>query len=230
MNVLMIEDDPEIIESVSIAFQLRWPEVTLISSQNGKNGIEQAEKKSPDIVILDLGLPDMDGFQVLRQIRTFSNVPVVILTVRGEEINKIRGLEMGADDYIVKPFSPGEFLARLRAVLRRADEAGKEDEESGKPMIKARLRIDLATQQVSIGDRVIRISPREFDMLKLLIQNDGRPVSNEELLKVASDPGENLSNSFLEKLIDRLRRKIEDNPDEPGIIVAEGDTGYRLAG
>ena len=119
MRVLIVEDSTEIIDSVAQTIDLRWPEASLISTTMGETGIEMARSEQPDVIILDLGLPDVDGFQVLQKIRAFSDVPVIILTVRDEEIQKIKGLELGADDYIVKPFSPGEFLARVKAVLRR---------------------------------------------------------------------------------------------------------------
>ena len=118
MEVLIIEDDPTIIESVKITLQLRWSEVNLISTFLGEKGIQLARQEHLDLVILDLGLPDMDGFDVLKQIRTFSDVPVVILSVRKDEINVSKGLELGANDFIPKPFSPGEFVARLKAVTR----------------------------------------------------------------------------------------------------------------
>ncbi|RLC95577.1 MAG: DNA-binding response regulator, partial [Chloroflexi bacterium] len=113
----MIEDNPEVLQSVQLCFELRWPGVTLLSAAEGQKGLEMTQTEQPDVVILDLGLPDTDGLEVLRQIRRFSSVPVMILTVRGEEMDKVKGLEMGADDYVVKPFAPAEFLSRIRALV-----------------------------------------------------------------------------------------------------------------
>ncbi len=118
MKVLIIEDDLGIVESVKLVFQLRWPEANLLSISLGKKGIKLAQQEHLDLIILDLGLPDIDGFNVLKQIRTFSDVPVVILSVRRDEVNVSKGLELGANDFIPKPFSPGEFVARLKAVTR----------------------------------------------------------------------------------------------------------------
>ena len=119
MKALIIEDAPDIVETISLCFELRWPEVEVISTAEGNKGLTLAETESPDIIILDLGLPDTDGFEVLKDIRSFSNVPIIIVTVRGDEMDRVRGLEMGADDYITKPFSHLELLARMKAVLRR---------------------------------------------------------------------------------------------------------------
>ena len=119
MKVVVIDDSPEIIEVVSLCFQLRWSNADLTSASTGSEGLELVESESPDIVVLDIGLPDMEGFEVLKEIRRFSQVPVIMLTVRGEDTDVARGLEMGADDYITKPFSHIELVARVQAVLRR---------------------------------------------------------------------------------------------------------------
>ncbi len=121
MKLLLIDDSPEVVESVSLCFELRWPEVNFISADEGAKGIELVRAESPDIVVLDLGLPDMDGLDVLSQIRLFSDVPVVILSVRGAEADMARGMELGANDYIVKPFNPTELLARVKEVLHHAN-------------------------------------------------------------------------------------------------------------
>jgi len=230
MKVLIIEDDPEIIDIVSVTLKLRWPEVTLVSSFLGKEGIELVKKELPDIIVLDLGLPDIDGFQVLYSIREFSDVPVVILTVRGEETDKIRGLELGADDYVVKPFSPGELLARLRALLRRSQmsktSAGIDDKLST-PSIKGKLRIDFASQQVSIGDKLLRLGPREYNLLYYLVINEGKVVSNQTLLERVF-PENKDDVRFLEVYMKKLMEKLEVNPDNPEIILKEGGTGYKF--
>lgn len=119
MKVLVIEDDAEVVEAVSTCFEMRWPDATVISTSEGGKGVELVETELPDIVILDLGLPDIDGFKVLQQIRLFSNVPILILTVRDQKLDIARGLELGAEDYLTKPFDHIEFLARVKAVLRR---------------------------------------------------------------------------------------------------------------
>ena len=227
MKVLLIEDELEIIESVAIILQLRWPEVTLISTFFGGKGVELAEKELPDVIILDLGLPDTDGFQVLRQIRTFSDVPLVILTVRGEEMNKIKGLELGADDYIVKPFSPGEFVARLKALVRRSQVPDTTAKVTEKPSIRGKLRIDFASQEVSIGGRLLKISPREYDLLYMLVTNAGMVLSNQKLLEEVF-PEHRDDTQFLDVYIKKLRERLEENPDSPEMILSEGGIGYKF--
>jgi len=230
MKVLLVEDDTEIVDIVSITLKLRWPEVTLVSSFMGKEGVELVKKESPDVVVLDLGLPDTDGFQVLRSIREFSDVPVVILTVRDAETDKIRGLEQGADDYMVKPFSPGELLARLKALMRRShitEEPVSAEGTHFTPSIKGKLRIDFNSQEVSIGDKLLKLSPREYDLLYLLVTNKGEFVSNQTLMeKVFPENKDNIS--FLDVYMRKLREKLEANPDRPEIIINEGDTGYKF--
>ena len=120
IKLLLIEDDPQIVEVISTCFEMRWPGSDIISASEGRRGVELVETESPDVVMLDIGLPDIDGFEVLRQIRLFSNLPIIIVTVKGQESDRIKGLELGADDYITKPFSYIELLARVRAVLRRS--------------------------------------------------------------------------------------------------------------
>ena len=230
MKVLLIEDNTEIIDIVSITLKLRWPEVALVSSFLGKEGIELVKKDLPDIVVLDLGLPDIDGFQVLQSIREFSDVPVVILSVRGEETDKIRGLELGADDYIVKPFSAGELLARLRALLRRSqmpETSAGVDSKLSVPSIKGKLRIDFASQEVSVGDKLLTLSPREYDLLYCLVTNEGEVVSNQTLLEMVF-PENKDDVRFLEVYMNKLRDKLEVNPDNPEIILNEGGMGYKF--
>ncbi|MFC2072047.1 response regulator transcription factor [Chloroflexota bacterium] len=230
MKVLLIEDNTEIIEIVAVTLQLRWPEVTLVSSFLGKEGVELAKKELPNIIVLDLGLPDIDGFQVLHSIREFSNAPVVILTVRGEETDKIRALEMGADDYIVKPFSPGELLARLKALLRRSqtpETSAEVDDKLSTPSIKGKLRIDFTSQEVSIGDKLLMLGPREYDLLHCLVTNEGKVVSNQTLLERVF-PENKDDARFLEVYMKKLREKLELNPDNPEIILNEGGIGYKF--
>ncbi len=143
MKVLIIEDDREIIEAISLAFQIRWPEAKVVSTHCGANGAELVESETPDIVILDLGLPDVNGFEVLRQIRLFSHVPVVILTVRTDEADIVKGLEWGADDYITKPFRQLELLARVKALIRRQRPSEEEQVVCGP------LRLDATANRAS---------------------------------------------------------------------------------
>ena len=230
MKVLLIEDNSEIVDIVTITLQLRWAEVTLISTFLGNEGVELAKTEQPDLIMLDLGLPDIDGFQVLRQIRDFSDVPVVILTVRGEEMDKIKGLELGADDYIIKPFSPGELLARMKALLRRSSMSkttGNVDGKSSVPSIKGKLRIDFTSGEVSIGDRLLKLGPREYELLHLLVTNEGTVLSKQALLKKVFPEHEG-DTRFVDVYINKLREKLEENPEKPQMILNEGETGYKF--
>ena len=230
MKVLLIEDNSEIVDIVTITLQLRWAEVTLISTFLGNEGVELAKTEQPDLIMLDLGLPDIDGFQVLRQIRDFSDVPVVILTVRGEEMDKIKGLELGADDYIIKPFSPGELLARMKALLRRSSMSkttGNVDDKSSVPSIKGKLRIDFTSGEVSIGDRLLKLGPREYELLHLLVTNEGAVLSKQALLKKVFPEQEN-DTRFVDVYINKLREKLEENPEKPQMILSEGEIGYKF--
>ena len=187
MKVLLVEDDPQIIETVALILELRWPEASLVSTFFGEKGVELVEKELPDIVILDLGLPDIDGFQVLRQIRTFSDVPVVILTVMGAEVDKIKGLELGADDYVVKPFAAGEFLARVKALLRRKKVQEKATAVTGKLFIRGKFRVDFISEEVSVGDKVLKLTPSEYKVLYHLVMNEGQVLPGEVLLEKAEE-------------------------------------------
>jgi len=230
MKVLLIEDNSEIVDIVTITLQLRWAEVTLISTFLGNEGVELAKTEQPDLIMLDLGLPDIDGFQVLRQIRDFSDVPVVILTVRGEEMDKIKGLELGADDYIIKPFSPGELLARMKALLRRSSMSkttGNVEGKSSVPSIKGKLRIDFTSGEVSIGDRLLKLGPREYELLHLLVTNEGTVLSKQALLKKVFPEHEG-DTRFVDVYINKLREKLGENPKKPQMILNEGETGYKF--
>jgi len=230
MKVLLIEDNSEIVDIVTITLQLRWAEVTLISTFLGNEGVELAKTEQPDLIMLDLGLPDTDGFQVLRQIRDFSDVPVVILTVRGEEMDKIKGLELGADDYIIKPFSPGELLARMKALLRRSSMSKTTENTDGKssvPSIKGKLRIDSTSGEVSIGDRLLKLGPREHELLHLLMTNEGTVFSKQALMKKVFPEHEG-DTRFVDVYINKLREKLGENPEKPQMILNEGETGYKF--
>jgi two-component system KDP operon response regulator KdpE len=231
MKVVLIEDNQEIIEAVVAVFQLRWPEVSMITTMYGEKGIELTKIESPDLIILDLGLPDIDGFQVLRRVREFSNLPVIILTAQGDEINKIRGLELGADDYIVKPFLPGELLARVRALLRRFEQTVPKDApvKNKNLTIVGALRIDTASKEVTVGEKHIKLSPRAYDLLYQLVMKKGEFVPVETLMKAVVDPGENLGTDIVTYLIKTLNEEIGDEIGTKDLIVSEPGKGYKLS-
>jgi len=228
MRILIIEDSLDIIDAVAQIIELRWPEASLISTTLGETGVEMARKEQPDVIILDLGLPDVDGFQVLRKIRSFSGVPVIILTVRQEEIDKIRGLELGADDYIVKPFLPGEFLARVRAVLRRKEIPQERDYTDEKTFIRGSLRVDFVSREVSIGDKLLKLSPTQYEMLHELVANENKVVSKQKLFKKIQAPKQRTNIEYLDICVKGLKEMLEREPGHPILIVEENEKGYKL--
>jgi two-component system response regulator VicR len=226
MKVLVIEDDPGIIEVVSLCFQLRWSGTTVVAASTGRQGIELVEAESPEVVILDIGLPDIDGYQVLKEIRRFSDVPVIMLTVRGEDTDVARGLELGADDYITKPFSHIELIARVQAVLRRAQGITVTDDE--RPFAAGKLSVDFARNEVLINGESVKLTSTERKLLYYLIRNEGRILSHESLLtKVWGDSYVD-ARDLLRVHIQHLRQKLEDSAESPNIIVTEHGIGYKF--
>ncbi len=226
MKVLVIEDDPGIIEVVSLCFQLRWSGTSVVSADSGNKGVELVETESPDVVILDIGLPDMDGYRVLREIRRFSDVPVLMLTVRGEDTDIAKGLELGADDYITKPFSHIELIARVQAVLRRVQGLPTTNEE--RPFTSGKLSVDFNRNEVLVGSKSIKLTSTERKLLYYLIRNEGRILSHESLLtKIWGDTYVD-ARDLLRVHIQHLRQKLEDNVESPSIIVTEHGIGYKF--
>ena len=226
MKVLIVEDDPVVSETVEICFELRWPEAEIITTDNGEEGVKLAMSQSPQIVILDVGLPGMDGYQTLRQLRQFSDVPIVMLTARESELAKVKGLEFGADDYITKPFSHIELLARVRAVLRRAAAATKKQTEGVYRSEEAGLEIDLDARRVIRFGQVINLAPLEFSLLKLLTYNEGRVMTHEQILAQVWGREYVDDVDYLKVYIRRLRNKIGDDPQNTELIHAERGVGY----
>jgi two-component system KDP operon response regulator KdpE len=226
MKVLLIEDNPQVAEAVSLCFEMRWPDTKLISTAKGTKGLILAETESPDVIILDLGLPDIDGFQVLRDIRSFSDVPVIILTARAEEIDKVRGLELGADDYIAKPFSHIELLARIKAVLRRAHMPELKGEE--KPFISRRLTVDFVARQVTVDGKPVKLTPTEYNLLRYLVRNEGKVLSHRALLEKIWGEEYTDATDFLKVYIQRLRDKLEVAPSQPKMLITERGVGYKF--
>jgi len=223
MKVLLIEDDREIVEAISLAFQIRWPEAELISTRLGQKGVELVESESPDIVILDLGLPDISGFEALQQIRLFSHVPTIILTVRADESDVVKGLEWGADDYITKPFRQLEFLARVKALIRRQGGQGS-DSLSFSP-----LKLDATTGQLFVGTREVALTVTETHILAHLMRNGGRVVTHSSLAEAVWGDDYPGATDSLKVHIRRLREKIEEDPSNPKLILIRTGVGYFLA-
>ncbi len=223
MKVLIIEDDVNVVEAVSLCLELRWPEVTISSAADGTKGIEILESGPFDTVILDINLPDIDGFEVLKRIRSFSNVPIIILTVRSGEDDQVRGLEMGADDYIVKPFRPRDIIARVNSVLRRA---GVHKVTTEQPLVvQGKLIFNLATNEVRLGEEIVKLTPNESKVLYVLMNNAEHTISSEKISQ-AVWVKEHINTDPVRTYIRRLRHKLKDNP--PQIIISKRGEGYRF--
>ena len=226
MKVLIIEDAPDIVESISLCFELHWPEVQVIATAEGGKGLTLAETGSPDIIILDLGLPDKDGFDVLEAIRAFSDVPIIIVTARGDEIDRVKGLELGADDYITKPFSHTELLARVKAVLRRSHITELRTEEE--PLQSPRLTIDFANRIVVANGQPVKLTPTEFNLLRYLAVNSGTVLTHRALLQKVWGGEYTDAPEYLKVYIQRLRSKLEEDPASPQLLISERGVGYKF--
>jgi DNA-binding response OmpR family regulator len=225
MKVLIIDDEPDVIEVVNLCFNLRWPEAEVIAAGTGEEGLSAVEDQKPDLILLDIMLPDTDGFQMCQEIRRFSDVPIVMLSARAGEVDKVRGLEMGADDYVTKPFSHLELLARVRAVLRRYESqlpAVGEVFESGD------LRVDYASRSVSIAGKSVRLTPTEYSLLFHLTRNAGRVLPHHTLLAKVWGREYVDEIDYLKVYVRRLRQKLEGDPETTGRIVSERGVGYKF--
>jgi DNA-binding response OmpR family regulator len=226
VKLLLVDDDPEIRSSVRLGFELQWRDVEIIEAGGGADALSLVEEERPDLVLLDIGLPDMDGYRVLREIRAFSSVPVIMLTARDEPIDKVRGLEAGADDYVAKPFDHLELMARVRAVLRRLDV--KAPPERAAPYRRDELAIDVGAREAHAGDRRLMLTPTEWRVLELLVANAGWIVPRERIASRVwgrDDPGDL---DALRVFVRRLREKIGDDARAPRYIETVRGVGYRL--
>jgi DNA-binding response OmpR family regulator len=228
LKALIIEDDPEVIKSVSLAFRARWPQATTIGIAEGNKGIEAVETETPDIVLLDLGLPDMDGLEVLRQTRLFSYVPIIIITVRNQEIDKLKGLEMGADDYLTKPFSYLELTARVNALFRRIS-LGEQKASSQTPFSSGDLSINFDTQEVFVQGKPTRLTPIQYKLLYYLVSNAGHTVPQSTLVtNIWGEEEVDIGGESLKVHIHYLRQKLGDNPHNPTKIITVPGVGYKF--
>ncbi len=226
MKVLVIEDSPDIVDAVSMCFELRWPDSEVIHTDRGHRGITMVKDDLPDVVILDLGLPDLDGLEVLKKIRSFSNVPVAILTVRDAEVDKVRGLELGADDYIIKPFSHMELLERVKAILRRTQIP--EHRTRHKIFSSSNLVIDFVSRTVTVNKQPVRLTPTEYNLLYYLVLNPNTTLTHQALLGKVWGEEYTDSPEYLKVYIQRLRNKIEEDPSNPQLIISERGIGYKF--
>jgi len=224
LTVVLIEDDAEIIEAVTLTFKIRWPQATFLSTDSGQEGITLVEKNNPDLVILDLGLPDTNGYNVLKEIRRFSHVPVIILTARGEETDIVRGLELGADEYIVKPFRQMELLARVKAVLRRQEAVSEE-----LPLAVGSMTLGPSIRDLTLKGKKVNLTRTEGIVLGQLMRHVGHPVSHAILAKALWGEEYPGAAESLKVYVRHLREKIEENPSDPKLLLTRIGAGYQLA-
>ena len=220
-NVILVEDEPSIADTVIYALESEGYAVTW--SNAGRDVIEQIKDVSPDIVILDIGLPDLNGFEVFREIRAFSQVPVIFLTARAEEVDRVTGLEMGADDYIVKPFSPRELTARVRAVLRRVQGAGAATDagpDNG-PFV-----IDAPSWTITFHAQLLDLTRHEFQILSILIRSPGQVFSRDQLLDLVWDAPEHRLDRTVDTHIKNIRAKLRSIDDAADPIKTRRGVGY----
>mgnify|MGYP001283576329 CR=1 FL=1 len=223
MRVLIVDDEPDVIKVISMSFRMQQPAWEIISAEDGPEALELLEQERPDVVLLDIGLPDMSGLEVLKSIRVFSDLPVIMLTVRDDEFSKVQGLELGADDYVTKPFSHLELLARVRAVLRRAQSLPLAQEH---PFTSGDIHVDFARRELSVRGQSVPLTGTEYRLLYHLVRNAGRVMTHEALLARVWGREYTDEISYLKSYISRLRNKLESDPHNPEYILTEYGVGY----
>ena len=223
-KILIIEDEPHIVLGLTDA--LEFEGFAVVSANKGKDGVALARHEKPDAILLDLMLPDTNGFKVCEELRRWDAfVPIIMLTARSQEVDKIRGLDSGADDYVTKPFGVGELIARMRAILRRA----ARPTETAESFDIGAVKVNLSTHTVANGAGVAQLSFYEVELLRLLHERSGQPVSREEILQKIWGLEGGPSNRTVDNFIVKLRKKIEPSPDRPEHILTVYGFGYKLA-
>jgi two-component system KDP operon response regulator KdpE len=226
VKILVVDDEPDVVESVRLGFMLQWREVDVIGAADGEHALTSIENDAPDIVLLDVGLPGMDGFDVLREARTFSDVPVVMLTARDDALDKVKGLELGADDYVTKPFNHLELMARVKAVLRRHDMPAP---TSRAPSFRSGdLEVDFARQEARLHGERLDLTPTEYKLLYHLVRNAGHVLQHGTLLAKVWGREYVDEVDYIRVYIRRLRDKLGDDPENPRYIRTERGLGYRF--
>lgn len=220
-KVLIVDDEPQLRRALRTILVTQG--CSVVEVRDGQEAIEEIKADPPDLVLLDINMPGIDGFETCRRIREASDIPIIMVTVRGSEADKVKALDAGADDYLVKPFGTQELLARVRAAARRLPNL-----EELPPFISPHLTIDFERRRVAARGEPVHLTPTEFELLKVLVQNQGKPVSHLKLLHLLWGPEHANDREPLRVFIGQLRRKIEPDPDEPQYILTEPLIGYRF--
>lgn len=221
-RVLIIDDEPQIIRFLRPSLTAAGYDVVV--AVTGTEALKAAATQSPDVIVLDLGLPDMDGKDVIRELRSWSKIPIVVLSARDREAEKIAALDLGADDYINKPFGIGELTARLRAALRHA--AQKSGEQTRLKV--GGLDVDVLAHTVTLAGKPVKLTPKEFELLAVLVRNSGRVLTHRQILTAVWGPAHTEDLQYLRVFIGQLRQKLKPSPQAPDYILTEPGIGYRL--
>ena len=222
--ILVVDDEARMVRFIQL--NLEHDGFQVISAYNGREALEQVRSRLPNLVLLDVMMPDLDGFEVLTRIREQSTVPIIMLTAKGEEDDRVRGLELGADDYITKPFSPRELVSRVRAVLRRTE--AESNLASGMIEVDDRLKLDFNRREIWINDQIVQLRPTEYRLLYHLVQNAGWVITHEQLLTKVWGYEYRDEPHYVRLYINYLRKKLEEDPAKPKYILTERGIGYRF--
>lgn len=220
-NILVVDDEPQIRRVLRSTLSTQGYVIT--EAKTGEEALESLRKERPDLVLLDMNMPGMGGIETCREIRRASDAPIIMLTVRNAERDKVAALDAGADDYVVKPFGIEELLARIRAALRRFAPG-----DALTPFVSKDLTIDFEARRVTVDDRDVHLTPKEYDVLKLLVANQGKPLTHRRLLQAVWGPDYGEETESLRVVINQLRKKLEADPAHPKYIVTEPWVGYRF--
>jgi two-component system KDP operon response regulator KdpE len=221
-KILVVDDEPHLVKLVRSNLEAQHFKV--ITAMDGMSGLAMVEKEGPDLVILDIMLPGMDGFDILQKIREFSSVPVIMLTAKDQDVDVVKGLQLGADDYVKKPFSVHELLARVEAVLRRA--APGDDVQARPPFVVGDFAMDFQQRKITVRGKEVKVGPTEYKLLSQLVRNAGRVMLHADLLRKVWGPEYGGETEYLRVYISYLRNKIEEDPGNPKYILTEHGVGY----
>lgn len=221
-KVLIVDDEPQIRRFLRASLQAH--DYDVIEAETGKEGIRACTVQKPDLLILDLGLPDMDGLDVVKSVREWSTVPIIILSIRSDDPDKIEALDRGANDYVTKPFSMGELLARMRVALRQ----GRSEGDTGAVITAGEIGIDLSKRLVTFGGTPVKLSRKEYDLLKILASHPDKVITHQQLLQEVWGQAYVEETQYLRVYVGQLRQKLERDPAAPQRLITEPGVGYRL--
>ena len=222
--ILLIEDEPQMRRFLRITLQSQG--YRLVEAATAQEGLIQATTRNPDVVLLDLGLPDLDGLEVAKRLREWTQTPIIVISAREQELDKVKALDAGVDDYLTKPFNAGELLARIRVALRHASRRNAGQQEP--VFVLQNLRVDLSQRQVFVDDEEVHLTPNEYKLLTVLIRHAGKVITHSQLLKEVWGPAHVNEVQYLRVYMTQLRHKLEIDPARPRFLMNEPGIGYRL--